>query len=49
MKERLERIYLRFRVQMRIIRLKLMYLREPEDALKPEEMLEEIKKKSKLT
>lgn len=49
MKKRLERIYLGFRIKLRIIRLHLMYLKEPEDAKDPEEMLKEIKKKLKLT
>ena len=49
MKRRLKRIYLGFRIRLRIIRLRLMYLKEPEDAKDPEEMLKEIKEKLKLT
>lgn len=45
----IKRLYVRFRYDFRILRLRLMYLPEPEDAMSPEEMLAEIKRKSKLT
>lgn len=49
MKRKLRRMYLGFRIKCRILRLHLMYLPEPEDAMTPEEMLAEIKRRSKLT
>lgn len=49
MKRRLKNAYIGFRIQLRILRLRLMYLREPGDAKEPSAMLEEIKKKLKLT
>lgn len=49
MKKIIKRMYLGFRVQLRIIRLRLLLLKEPEDAKSPEEMLNEIKKRSDFT
>lgn len=49
MRKKIKRMYLEFRVWLRIIRLRMMLLKEPEDARDPEEMLEEIKRRSKLT
>lgn len=49
MKRRLRRMYLGFRVKLRILRLCFMYLPEPEDAMSAEAMLAEIKRRSKLT
>lgn len=49
MRKLLKKIYVEFRVQLRIIRLYFVRVPEPEDAKSPEQMLEEIKKASKLT
>ena len=49
MRKIIKRLYLGFRVQLRMIRLRLMLLKEPEDAKDPKEMLEEIKRHSNLT
>lgn len=49
MKRKLKRIYVKLRIQLRILRLNFMFLPEPEDAMSPEEMLAEIKRRSKLT
>lgn len=49
MKHRWERIYFGMRIRLRLLRLKFVRVRRPPDAKSPEEMLEEIKKKSKFT
>lgn len=46
---RLERTYIGFCIKLRILRVHFMHLQEPEDAMSPEEMLAEIKRKSRLT
>lgn len=46
---KIRRRYIGFRIKLRILRLHFMYLREPEDAMSPEEMLAEIKRRSRLT
>lgn len=49
MKKIFRKIYIWFRIQMRILRLLFLRVQKPADAKTPEEMLEEIKKKLKLT
>lgn len=49
MGKRLRKWYIGLRIQLRILRLHFVYIRKPEDAKTPEEMLEAIKKGSKLT
>ncbi|WP_162608322.1 hypothetical protein [Lachnoclostridium sp. An196] len=49
MKHRWKGIYFEMRIRLRLLRLKFVRVRRPPDAKSPEEMLEEIKKKSKFT
>lgn len=48
-KEILRKLRIRFRFQLRILMLHFVRVPEPEDAKTPEEMLAEIKRRSKLT
>lgn len=49
MRRKWKKIYIGFRIRLRLLRLKFLYVPKPEDAKSPEEMLREIKKRSKLT
>lgn len=49
MKKRLRKIYIWFRVELRLLRLLFLRVEVPEDAMTSEEMLRAIKEKSKLT
>ena len=49
MKHRWKKIYLGLRIRLRLLHLQFLRIKEPPDAKSPEEMLKEIKKRSKLT
>ncbi|MFG6332985.1 MAG: hypothetical protein K1W28_14400 [Lachnospiraceae bacterium] len=49
MKKGLRKLYIAFRIQMRLFRLFFLRVRKPEDAMTQEEMLEEIKRRSGMT
>lgn len=49
MKRKWEKLYIGFRVQIRLLRLRFLYLPKPDDAKSDQEMLEEIKKRLELT
>ena len=48
-KKRLRKIYIWFRIQLRLLRLLFLRVEVPEDAVTSEEMLKAIKEKLKLT
>lgn len=50
MRKKLKKMYLRFRLELHMLRLHFVRMPEPEDAKTPEQMLEEIEKRiSELT
>lgn len=49
MKEKWKEIYIGLRIQLRLLRLRFLIIRKPDDAKSPEEMLEAIKKELDLT
>ena len=49
MKRFFRKCYIELRIQLRILRLYFVRMQIPDDAKTPEQMLEEIKKRSKLT
>lgn len=49
MEKKMKRLYRKFRIQLRLLRLRLLFLRAPQDAKDPEQMLNEIKKELKRT
>ena len=49
MKRFFRKCYIELRIQLRILRLYFVRMQIPDDAKTPEQMLEEIKKRSQLT
>lgn len=48
MRRKWKKLYIGFRVQIRLLRLRFLYMRIPEDAKSDQEMLAEIKRRLEL-